>query len=697
MPDWLQAGTVISLLLFVAVCGLVAAVIVLLREWRGLQAQLARVQLSMAPAAQGQEEGGLAVGGDGESAVSPAQRAEGLLQLIADILDAAPIGIYRSRLEPGGKLWTPFLAGHLERFVRASATEVVTRPEHERPNVFPEDDVRLDRAREASVANMSPIREEVRFHHVHGGTGWMRLVTGQPRRTPDGAIEWNGYWKDVTAEHSQAEALARATAQAEAANVAKSRFLAAMSHEIRTPLGAVIGALDLLRAAPLDAGHREELDIATSSAAMLMQILGDILDFSRLEAGQIMLEAVPVDLRAVLDESLVPHGGALRGKGLTLDARVDAGVAATVRGDPVRIKQILLNLVGNAAKFTQRGGISVHIARLTPRDGMQGDAMQHIGILVRDTGMGIPQERQADLFEPFVQAESSNVRRFGGVGLGLAICRRIAESMGGDIRFDSEVGVGTTFSVGLPMPVVAMRNEDSRLAGKRARIDVAREADRQALAGYIRALGMMIVTDIVTEDHAPPDLLVTDTAHDTGLPTIRLTTTTPAPQPDGAIALRTGPIRWSALREACLRALGIDADPAAGAVEAPLRLRTVAPVLVVEDHLPFQLIVRRQLDQLGVPCEVAGDGQAALAALARQRYAMVITDCHMPNMDGFELTRRIRADEVRTGGRLPVVAVSADIAREQVEQGEAAGVDEFLAKPLTRATLRSCLVRWLGA
>jgi len=693
MPDWLHAGTFISLLLFVAVCGLVAAVIVLLREWRGLQAQLARVQLSMAPAAPGQEAGGLTVSGDGESAVSPAQRAEGLLQLIADILDAAPIGIYRSRLEPGGKLWTPFMAGHLERFVRASATEVVTRPERERPNVFPEDAVRLDRAREASVANMTPIREEVRFHHVDGGTGWMRLVTGQPRRTPDGAIEWNGYWKDVTAEHSQAEALARATAQAEAANVAKSRFLAAMSHEIRTPLGAVIGALDLLRAAPLDAAHREELDIATSSAATLMQLLGDILDFSRLEAGQIMLEAVPVDLRAVLDESLVPHGGLLRGKGLTLDARVDAGVAATLRGDAVRIKQILLNLVGNAAKFTQRGGISVHIARLTPKDGMQGDAVQHIGILVRDTGMGIPPERQADLFEPFVQAESSNVRRFGGVGLGLAICRRIAESMGGDIRFDSEVGVGTTFSVGLPMPVVALRNEDPRLAGRRMRIDVAREADRQALAGYARALGMAIATD----ESAPPDLLVTDTARDTGLPTIRLTTTTPAPQPDGAIELRTGPIRWSALRDACLRALGIDAAPAAETLEAPLRLRTIAPVLVVEDHLPFQLIVRRQLAELGVPCEVAGDGQAALAALARQRYAMVITDCHMPNMDGFELTRRIRADEARTGGRMPVVAVSADIAREQVEQGEAAGVDEFLAKPLTRATLRSCLVRWLGA
>lgn len=618
---------------------------------------------------------------------------------INDLIDTLPLALFRIREEPGGHRWVPYVVGHTERFLLLSAADITRLSSSGNlPSILDSHWRAANAAADESSATGGPIRIDLPSHRP-SDDGWVRIGTAAPRRLPDGATEWNGYLADVTREHRDTLALSEAKAAAEANAQAKSRFLAAMSHEIRTPLATALGALELLGDTRLDDDQRQQVELADSASRLLIEILGDILDFSRLEDAPVSIETIPYSLRELLDQVLHIFSSRALAKGLTLDLRVAPDVAAEHVGDPVRVKQIVLNLVGNAIKFTSTGGVAVVVD--TPADSAEaGAAMQAVLLSVSDTGIGIPLEAQGRLFRPFSQADVSTARQYGGSGLGLAICQRLAHLMGGDIHVESAEGQGSRFDVRLPVRVRRASQADAALQGKRLSLSVRREADNAALCAYALAAGMLPVGPdddadlyIVEAPDAPPP-------SDTPSPAPRILFTgrpasTSATAPTQS-TLAGGPIRWSEFRRVCLSALQTEhlvTNPSHDVGENA-RLPATGRILVVEDHLPYQIVIRNMLLKLGVQADVVADGHQALGQLEQVPYALMFTDFHMPDMDGFELTRRVRSHADPLIRKLPVVALSADVSSEHIERFHEVGLNDFLVKPVNLATLRACLEKW---
>ena len=296
---------------------------------------------------------------------------------------------------------------------------------------------------------------------------------------------WSGYWVDASVEHARSEELARARDVAEAASRAKDDFVAMMSHEIRTPMNGVLGLVEVLERTPLNADQGEMLGMIHESAGALLQILDDLLDYSKIEAGRLTIEAEPIDMRELVDNAVGLLAGRAHEKGLKVRVDIAPEVAATLRGDSVRLRQILFNLLGNAIKFTPQGEVDVQVAVVD----QTGDA-QTLEMTVEDTGIGIAPEVQARLFEPFVQAESSTTRRFGGTGLGLTICRKLIDLMNGTLELRSEPGVGTRMTVRLTMPVESQHYSVNGLRGKRGVVATGDARVAQALMHFGQALGL---------------------------------------------------------------------------------------------------------------------------------------------------------------------------------------------------------------
>ena len=377
----------------------------------------------------------------------------------------------------------------------------------------------------------------------------------------------------------------------EAAHRAKSEFLANMSHEIRTPINGILGTTTLLSKSELTPRQREHAEILKTSALGLLQLIDDILDFSKAEAGKLTLTAEAFEMHQVLAEVVKLLSPTAAAKGLTLSTQCSGEVDGVWRGDPARLRQVLMNLVGNAIKFTEVGEVEVRVERGPGAD----HKVSRMRFFIRDTGIGIPVEARARLFEPFTQAESDTSRRFGGTGLGLAICRRIVQLMGGEIGVASVPGQGSTFW----FEVHLERVEPS-------------------------------------EQVTPSVVPIPDTSHLAG-----------------------------------------------------------ARLLLAEDNPVNQMVAVHQLKSLGFEVDAVGDGAEVLKALEQNNYDLVLMDCQMPHLDGYETTRRIRRREPPTE-HVPIIAVTAHAFAEDREKCLAAGMDDYLSKPFRERDLVALLARWLS-
>ncbi len=489
----------------------------------------------------------------------------------------------------------------------------------------------------AAIDAGEPFDLETRVVRRRGGVRWIHL-RGQPHHDETGAIAgWVGTAEDVTERRRNEERLCRARDAAEAASAAKSMFLANMSHEIRTPMNGVIGMAELLLQTDLDPTQRRFAEQVMRSARALLRIIDDILDYSKIEAGRLTLERVPFDLRQTLDDVVQLLAERARGNGTEIVLDYDPRLPVWLVGDPVRVRQIVMNLAGNAVKFTKNGRVTVGAA-LAGRRG----ATAEVRFTVSDTGVGIEPDALRRIFDAFTQADASTTRRFGGTGLGLTICRQLVDLMDGRIDVESTPGEGTTFTVELDLGVA----------------DVAPGVPAEAASrGGVRSVVPGVGGGVARGE--------ADAA--------------PTGEPGGAA---TG--APDERRAACAEH-GQTADAAPG-----------PRVLVAEDNAINREVAVLLLRGLGCEVDVARDGAEALRMATATRYAVVFMDCQMPEMDGYEATRRLRAWESQRGRRTPVVALTANAMQGDRERCLVVGMDDHVPKPLSRDALAAVLERFAG-
>ena len=539
-----------------------------------------------------------------------------------------------------------------------------------------------------------------------------------------------------SARQKIADELEQASAVALAATKAKSQFLANMSHEIRTPMNGVFGMTDLLARTGLDDRQRRLVDNIGQSARTLLTIINDILDLSRIEEGKLSLDSHDYDLASCVEDSVALLAEDAQRKGVELNLYIHDAVVGTVKGDSVRLRQVLINLIGNAVKFTPKGEVSV---RITPVDSEHPTS--RLKFEVRDTGIGIDAKSLSMLFMPFTQADSSITRKFGGTGLGLSISRHLVGLMGGEMTMTSEPGKGTCISFELPMQVtqpLTSRNseEDAQLAGKRILVVDDRAANREIVCSYLAACGVQAEP----AESGADALNMLEAAAKSGQPFVQAIVDQVMPGMDGlqlcskikanpelkatqlillsslswsqdlSVAREAGverllhkPIRRNELVSIVTELLSRRQNPSAqlSATSQHVQRNVVVlnlKVLVAEDNPVNQVIATEYLANLGCVAVVAEDGLQAVAAHGREAFDCILMDCQMPEMDGLQATRMIRERENETkAAAIPIIAVTANAYEQDRQRCLEAGMTGYVCKPYSEDSLSAALIEWCPA